>query len=297
MLGAEEAVAQCDENTIGVVGILGSTFTGEYEPIAEIAAALDDLQERTGLDVPIHVDGASGGFVAPFIQPDLLWDFRAAAGEVDQRLGPQVRPRAAGRGLDHLARHGRAARRAGVQGQLPGRRDAHVRDQLLAPGEPDRGPVLQLHPARAARATARSSRPPRTSPCYLADQIEAMGPFRIIARGTDLPHRVVAARRTAPTSRSSSSRTPSARTAGSCPPTRCRPTATDLSICRIVVRHGFSRDLAGLLLRDMGQVLDRFAAEPDRRPVRHQGRGLLPQLTRAAMSTAVRHGPARMAGP
>jgi glutamate decarboxylase len=75
-LSAEEAVARCDENTIGVVGVLGSTFDGSYEPIKEIAAALDDLQARTGLDVPLHVDAASGGFVAPFLQPDLEWDFR-----------------------------------------------------------------------------------------------------------------------------------------------------------------------------------------------------------------------------
>jgi glutamate decarboxylase len=75
-LNAEEAVARCDENTIGVVGVLGSTFDGSYEPIKEIAAALDDLQSRTGLDVPLHVDGASGGFIAPFLQPKLEWDFR-----------------------------------------------------------------------------------------------------------------------------------------------------------------------------------------------------------------------------
>jgi glutamate decarboxylase len=75
-LDPEGAVALCDENTIGVVGVLGSTFDGSYEPIKEIAAALDDLQQRTGLDVPLHVDAASGGFVAPFLQPDLEWDFK-----------------------------------------------------------------------------------------------------------------------------------------------------------------------------------------------------------------------------
>jgi glutamate decarboxylase len=75
-LGAEEAAAACDENTIGVVGILGSTFDGSYEPIAEIATALDQLESDKGLYIPIHVDAASGGFVAPFIQPDLRWDFR-----------------------------------------------------------------------------------------------------------------------------------------------------------------------------------------------------------------------------
>ena len=75
-LSAEEAVKRCDENTIGVVAILGSTFDGAYEPVAEICAALDDLQERTGLDVPVHVDGASGAFIAPFLDPELVWDFR-----------------------------------------------------------------------------------------------------------------------------------------------------------------------------------------------------------------------------
>ena len=77
-LTGEEAVALCDENTIGVIGILGSTFDGSYEPIASIQHCLDELQERTGLDIPIHVDAASGGFVAPFNSPDLLWDFRLA---------------------------------------------------------------------------------------------------------------------------------------------------------------------------------------------------------------------------
>ena len=75
-MNAEEAVKLCDENTIGVVPVLGSTFDGSYEPVAESCAALDDLQERTGLDVPVHVDGASGGFIAPFLDPDLEWDFR-----------------------------------------------------------------------------------------------------------------------------------------------------------------------------------------------------------------------------
>ena len=75
-LGAEEAIEQCDENTIGVVAILGSTFDGSYEPVKDIASALDRLESDKGLDIPIHVDGASGGFVAPFIQPELEWDFR-----------------------------------------------------------------------------------------------------------------------------------------------------------------------------------------------------------------------------
>jgi len=65
-----------DENTIGVVAIMGVTYTGMYEPVAEIAKALDEIQAKTGLDIPIHVDGASGAMIAPFLQPDLVWDFR-----------------------------------------------------------------------------------------------------------------------------------------------------------------------------------------------------------------------------
>lgn len=71
-----EALARVDENTIGVVPTLGVTFTGRYEPVAGIADALDRLERERGLDVPIHVDAASGGFLAPFAAPDLLWDFR-----------------------------------------------------------------------------------------------------------------------------------------------------------------------------------------------------------------------------
>ncbi|MBU1672789.1 MAG: glutamate decarboxylase [Actinobacteria bacterium] len=75
-MNGEEAVKRCDENTIGVVPTLGLTFTGQYEPVEEISKALDRLEEEKGLDIPIHVDAASGGFLAPFLEPDLRWDFR-----------------------------------------------------------------------------------------------------------------------------------------------------------------------------------------------------------------------------
>src|SRR5690625_4863601 len=65
-----------DEDTIGVVGILGTTYTGELEPIEAICAALDKLAADGGADVPVHVDAASGGFVVPFLHADLRWDFR-----------------------------------------------------------------------------------------------------------------------------------------------------------------------------------------------------------------------------
>ena len=75
-LDAEQAVAHCDQDTIGVVAILGSTFDGRYEPVADIAAALDTLAAAGGPDVPIHVDGASGAMIAPFLDPELVWDFQ-----------------------------------------------------------------------------------------------------------------------------------------------------------------------------------------------------------------------------
>lgn len=72
----EQVLDAVDENTIGVVAILGTTYTGELEPVEQICAALDALAAGGGADIPVHVDAASGGFVVPFLHPDLKWDFR-----------------------------------------------------------------------------------------------------------------------------------------------------------------------------------------------------------------------------
>jgi glutamate decarboxylase len=72
----EQCVSLCDENTIMVVATLGQTFTGLFEDVAGIAVALDRLQDRTGIDIPIHVDAASGAFLTPFTAPSMVWDFR-----------------------------------------------------------------------------------------------------------------------------------------------------------------------------------------------------------------------------
>ncbi len=76
LMGPEQALARCDENTIMVVPTLGVTMCCQYEPVQAIAQALDNLEKTGGLDIPIHVDAASGGFLAPFCEPDLAWDFR-----------------------------------------------------------------------------------------------------------------------------------------------------------------------------------------------------------------------------
>ena len=153
-LNGEEAVKLCDENTIGVVAVLGSTFDGSYEPVQEISDALDELQERTDLDVPIHVDGASGGMIAPFIDPDLVWDFRLPRvasintsghkyGRVYPGVGwaiwrdPEALPEDLVFRVNYLGGH------------------AHVCAQLLAPRLADRGAVLQFLAARIRGLPAR----------------------------------------------------------------------------------------------------------------------------------------------
>jgi glutamate decarboxylase len=92
-LDPKKAMEYVDENTIGVYVILGSTYTGHYEPVKEMSDLLDEYEQKTGINVPIHgelssvfysphsltlrsVDGASGAFIAPFAHPKLLWDFK-----------------------------------------------------------------------------------------------------------------------------------------------------------------------------------------------------------------------------
>ncbi|OMO62584.1 Pyridoxal phosphate-dependent decarboxylase [Corchorus olitorius] len=71
-----KAVEMVDENTICVAAILGSTLTGEFEDVKLLNELLTEKNKETGWDTPIHVDAASGGFIAPFVYPDLEWDFR-----------------------------------------------------------------------------------------------------------------------------------------------------------------------------------------------------------------------------
>ncbi len=72
VIDPEQTVALVDDHTIGICCILGTTYTGEYEDVK----AVNDLLKKKGMKTPIHVDAASGGFVAPFVVPDLEWDFR-----------------------------------------------------------------------------------------------------------------------------------------------------------------------------------------------------------------------------
>lgn len=73
---AQQVEKEIDENTICVGVILGTTFTGQSDPIEEINRLLIKVKKEKGFDIPIHVDGASGGFVVPFVDPNFQWDFR-----------------------------------------------------------------------------------------------------------------------------------------------------------------------------------------------------------------------------
>ena len=75
-LDIEKAMAEIDEYTIGVVGILGITYTGQYDDIEKLDAKLTEYNKQTEHKVYIHVDAASGGLYAPFVEPDLKWDFQ-----------------------------------------------------------------------------------------------------------------------------------------------------------------------------------------------------------------------------
>jgi glutamate decarboxylase len=76
VIGPEDVEPHVDENTIGVAAVLGTTFTGHADDIVGINGLLLDIKDKRGLDVPMHVDAASGGFVWPFLYPDSPWDFR-----------------------------------------------------------------------------------------------------------------------------------------------------------------------------------------------------------------------------
>jgi glutamate decarboxylase len=258
-LSAAEAVALCDENTIGVVAILGSTFDGSYEPVAEICSLLDDLQERTGLDVPVHVDGASGAFVAPFLDRDLEWDFR----------------------LPRVASINASGHKYGLV--YPGVGWIVWRDADALPADlifwvnylGDNMPTFALNFSRPGAQVvaqyynflrlgfdgyAKVQGYAREVATRLADEIEALGPFRLITRGDELP--VFAFTLNADVTDFTVFDVSNAlRERGWQVPAYTFPeNRTDLAALRIVVRRGFSHDLADLLLLDLRRVLPRLEA-------------------------------------
>ncbi|HEX6686764.1 MAG TPA: glutamate decarboxylase [Candidatus Limnocylindrales bacterium] len=260
-LSPETAVAMCDENTIGVVAILGSTFDGSYEPVAEISAALDELQARTGWDIPLHVDGASGAMVAPFVDPGLEWDFR----------------------LPRVASINTSGHKYGLV--YPGVGWVVWRERSLLPEElvfkvnylGGMMPTFALNFSRPGaeviaqyynffrlgregyRLVQQASRDIATD---LASRIEATGRFRLISRGDQLP--VFAFTTADDVSRFNvfdvSRRL---RERGWLVPAYTFPAnRTDLAVLRVVVRGGFSHELADHLLEDLDRLLPELERQP-----------------------------------
>ncbi|SEK25992.1 glutamate decarboxylase [Streptacidiphilus jiangxiensis] len=260
-LDAESALALVDENTIGVVAVLGSTFDGSFEPVKEICDALDALQGRTGLNVPVHVDGASGGMIAPFLDPDLLWDFR----------------------LPRVASINTSGHKYGLV--YPGVGWALWRDAEALPEElvfrvnylggnmptfalnfsrPGAQVIAQyynfLRLGRAGYTAVQQAS--RDVAIRLAEGIAGLGPFRLLTRGDELP---VFAFTTADdvTSFDVFDVSRRLRERGWLVPAYTFPeNRTDLAVIRIVIRNGFTLDLADMLLNDLARLIPELQAQP-----------------------------------
>lgn len=261
-LTADEAVAHCDENTIGVVAVLGSTFDGSYEPVAEICAALDRLREERGWDVPVHVDGASGAMFAPFCDPDLEWDFRlprvASINTSGHKYG-LVYP-----GVGWVLWRDTAAlpedlvfRVNYLGGEMPtfalnfSRPGAQVVAQYYT--------FLRLG-REGYRAVQQAARDVATG---LAARIEALGDFRLLTRGDQLP---VFAFTTAPevTAYDVFDVSRRMREHGWLVPAYTFPAnREDLSVLRVVCRNGFSEDLADVFAEDLTRLLPDLRRQPN----------------------------------
>jgi glutamate decarboxylase len=263
LMTPEEVIKRCDENTIGVVPTLGVTFTCQYEPVKAVAAALDKLEKETGLDVPIHVDAASGGFLAPFVDPKLVWDFRLERVKSINASGHKF-------GLAPL----------GV-GWAIWRDAADLPEELIFKVNYLGGdmPTFALNFSRPGGEIIcqyynflrlgrdgykRIQQACYDTAAYLADAIAKMGPFEIIHDGRGgIPGLCWKIKDGAEVDFTLFDFADRLRTRGWLVPAyTLPPDRTDLAIQRILVRHGFSRDLADLLLDDMARALEHFGRHP-----------------------------------
>lgn len=265
VLTPQQVVDRCDENTVAVVVTLGQTFTGLYEDVAAIAARLDQLQAETGLDVDIHVDAASGGFLAPFVAPDLVWDFRLPRVRSVNASGHKM-------GLSPLG-CGWAIWRDRpslpddlvftvnyLGGSMPtfnlgfSRPGGQVIAQYYLFVRLGREGYRRVH--AAGYATAR----------HLAEEIGAMGPFGLVFDGR--PDAGITAvtwrlRPDADVPFSLFDLAEKLRSRGWLVPAYTLPAdLEELAVQRIVVRHGFSRDMADLLLDDMRRAVSALTVAP-----------------------------------
>jgi glutamate decarboxylase len=264
-LGAQQAADLCDENTIGVVVILGSTMDGSYEPVAKVNTALDTLLATKGIDVPIHVDGASGGFVAPFLQPDLEWDFRVARVASINTSGHKfglVYP-----GVGWIIWRDKDALPEDLifkvnylGGEMPtfalnfSRPGAQVAAQYYNFLRLGRQGYQQVHQTSQDIAL------------YLSSEIAKLGQFELLSDGSELP--VFAFKlKDEVTGYSVFDISERLRQRGWQVPAYTFPeNLTDMAVMRIVVRNGFSMDLANLLLDDFRLHLRVLEHHPQTQP-------------------------------
>ncbi len=269
VITAEEAVARIDEHTIGVVAILGTTFTGEFEPIEEIHDAVVASNASTGFDVPVHVDAASGGFVAPFLHPDLAVGLPPTDGEVDQRLGPQVRARLPGDRLRGVARQGGPAGELVFHVNYLGGDMPTFTLNFSRPGNQIVGQYynfLRLGHDGYRRVMEAG----RELAMHTSAAIAAMGPFELVSDGSAIPVFAFALKDGVPfTVFDVSERL---RVNGWQVPAYTMPeNATDVAVLRVVVREGFSLDLADALVADLAAVIDDLTKNPPPAPTPKKG--------------------------
>ena len=269
IMTAEEAVRRCDGNTIGVVPTLGVTFTGQFEPVKALSDALDKMQGESGLDIPIHVDGASGAFLAPFCEPDLPWDFRLARVKSINASGHKfgLSPLGVGwilwREQEDLPED-LVFRVNYLGGDMPcfalnfSRPGGQIVAQYYNFLRLGREGYAKIH--RACYDTAQ----------YLAAEIARMGPFDIIYGGQPggIPCVSWRLKPDADPGFNLFDFADRLRTRGWLVPAyTLPPEREDLAIQRILVRHGTSRDLAGLLLADMRRALAQLGSHPPSEPL------------------------------
>lgn len=271
LMTPEEVLKRADENTIGVVPTLGVTFTCDYEPVKEISDALDKLQAETGLDIPIHVDGASGGFLAPFCAPEIEWDFRLPRVHSINTSGHKfgLAPLGVGwvvwRDASNLPEElifnvnylGGDMPTFALNFSRPGGQIVAQYYNFLRLGKDG---YRKIH--TACYETAR----------YLADEIEKLGPFKVLFNG-DMKKGIPALSWTVKDEYKNRGYTlydfaDRLRSRGWQVPAYSMPAnRQDLVVQRILVRHGVSRDLASLLIEDMKRTLDYFAKHPVQVPL------------------------------